>query len=83
MKLQLLQLTIVSPEGVLYEGKVGLVTLPGAAGSFTILPEHAPLISSLRKGILKYEENDEKKSLEIESGFVEVKDNIVSVCVES
>lgn len=83
MKLQLLQLVVVSPEGVIFEGKVELVTLPGQVGYFTVLPEHAPLISSLRKGTLKYEKNGEKKTLDVESGFVEIKDNIISVCVES
>ena len=40
MKLQILQLTIVSPEHILFEGDVQLVTLPGTLGSFTVLPDH-------------------------------------------
>lgn len=82
MKLQILQLTIVSPEQILYEGEVQSVTLPGTAGSFTVLPDHAPIISSLESGKIEYVTSHEEQSVLIRSGFVEVKDNCVSVCVE-
>lgn len=82
MKLQILQLIIASPNGVLYEGSVELVTLPGEMGSFTILPGHAPIISSLQDGNVKYQENGSLHELNIRSGFVEVSNDIVSVCVE-
>lgn len=82
MKLQILQLTIASPNGVLFEGSVSLVTLPGEMGSFTVLPGHAPIISSLQEGSVKYEEGDKIETLSIRSGFVEVSNDIVSVCVE-
>lgn len=82
MKLQILQLTVASPQGVVYEGSVNLVTLPGELGSFTVLPGHAPIISSLQKGHLKFEENGKSTELEVKSGFVEVSNDIVSVCIE-
>lgn len=82
MKLQILQLTIASPHGVIYDGSVSLVTLPGELGSFTVLPGHAPIISSLQKGMIKYEENGKSTEIEIKSGFVEVSNDIVSVCIE-
>jgi len=78
-----LHLIVVSPESTLFDGKVGMVTLPGEVGSFTVLYDHAPLISSLVRGEIKYREEDElEKSIGISSGFVEVRDNIVSACVE-
>lgn len=82
MKLQILQLTIVSPERLLYEGDVQSVTLPGTLGSFTVLPDHAPIISSLEGGEIKFSVNHEMQSIEIKSGFVEIKDNLISICVE-
>lgn len=82
MKLQILQLTIVSPERLLYEGDVQSVTLPGTLGSFTVLPDHAPIISSLEGGEIKFSVNHERQSIEIKSGFVEIKDNLISICVE-
>ena len=82
MKLQILQLTIVSPEHILFEGDVQLVTLPGTLGSFTVLPDHAPIISSLENGEITFSADGEMKSIEIKGGFVEVKDNLISICIE-
>lgn len=76
-----LSLTIVSPDGILFEGKVKSVQLFGVMGSFTILPLHAPLISQLSQGKI-FIEGEEKKEFVIKGGFVEVKQDIVSVCVE-
>lgn len=66
----------------MFDGKVEMVTLPGEVGSFTVLYDHAPLISSLVRGEIKYREDELEKSIGISSGFVEVRDNIVSACVE-
>ena len=49
-----LQLTIISPEKELFQGEVRRVTLPGIMGSFTILPHHAPVVSSLSAGKVAY-----------------------------
>lgn len=77
-----LHLTVVSPERTVYDGKVLSVTLPGEVGSFQVLPGHAPLISSLGAGELKYTVGQETQGLQIAGGFVEVRDNSVSACVE-
>lgn len=77
-----LHLIVVSPESTLFDGKVEIVTLPGKLGSFSVLYDHASLISSLIKGEIKYTEDGLAKSIGISSGFVEVRDNIVSACVE-
>lgn len=45
-----LHLIVVSPESTLFDGKVEIVTLPGELGSFSVLYDHASLISSLIKG---------------------------------
>ncbi len=75
-------LHILSPEGTLVEADVALVTLPGVEGPFTVLKNHAALITALDKGSIRYMENGEEKFLPIREGFVEVRDNVVSVCVE-
>ena len=49
-----LHLNIVSPEKELFNGEVESVTLPGTMGSFSILPQHAPIVSSLGTGKLIY-----------------------------
>lgn len=77
-------LEILSPEKVVFRGQVERVSLPGQSGGFTVLPRHAPLISVLVRGEIKYlPEGAEKEiTVAIESGFVEVKQDVVSVCVE-
>lgn len=77
-----MNLEIISPEKIIYKGEADSVTLPGAVGLFTILNHHAPIISVLKKGALTYKIGDNEKTMEINSGFAEVKKNIVSVCVE-
>lgn len=79
-----LYLYIVSPEKTWFNGEVEKVTLPGAKGSFTILPRHAPIVSVLEAGVLAYvtEMDEEEHILEIQGGFVEMDGDKVSVCVE-
>ena len=75
-------LHILSPEGTLVQADVTLVTLPGVEGPFTVLKDHAALITALEKGSIRYIESGEEKFLPIHEGFVEVRDNVVKVCVE-
>lgn len=77
-----LDLKILSPEGVLEDCKAESVRLPGTKGSFEVLRNHAPIISSLEKGEVVYVTKGGRKSLKISSGFVRVLSNTVSVCVE-
>ena len=76
-----LHVSVVSPEKILFEGEVESVQLPGEKGRFEVLKQHAPIISSLVEGrvICKGKTNFE---VEVKSGFVEVAQNLVSVCIE-
>lgn len=78
-----LHLSIVSPEKAIFEGEVERVTLPGVQGSFSILPHHAPIISALGAGVLSYVVEEKEQTVDIQSGFVEMNNNEVSVCVET
>ena len=53
--LKKLHLSIVSPEKSIFDGDVSIVTLPGTVGSFSILPGHAPIVSSLRDFQMAFE----------------------------
>lgn len=78
-----LRLDILSPERELFKGEVEMVTLPGVKGSFSILPHHAPIVSSLERGAVVYTTaGGEEHKLDIASGFVEMSDGQVTVCVE-
>ena len=79
---RMLKLKIISPEKVVFTGDVKSVSVPGAAGSFEILTDHAPIISSLNAGRVEYTTQDGLKKLDIQDGFVEVQKNVVSLCVE-
>lgn len=78
----MLQLKIVSPEKVEYDGAADRILVPGTMGQFEILNDHAPIISTLQKGTVEYVNKEGKTSLEIQGGFVEVQKNQVSLCVE-
>jgi F-type H+-transporting ATPase subunit epsilon len=76
----MVKLEIITPEKRLFDGKVKLVKVPGASGSFEILNNHAPIISTLTKGTIKViTETDQKELIDIDSGIVEVKSNIISI----
>jgi len=78
-----MKLEILSPERSLYNGDVDVVTLPGTLGRFTVLQDHAPMISSLKEGTIRIKPYEgEEVELAIKGGFIEVKQNIVTVCVE-
>ena len=77
-------LEILTPEKKLYSGDVYGVLLPGITGLFEILDKHAPLVSALKNGTLKIlkDKNKSSESYTIQSGFVEVLNNKVTVLVE-
>lgn len=74
----MLTLKIVSPERIEFTGNVESVKVPGTKGNFEILSGHAPIISTLQKGVVEYD----GQHLDILGGFVEVQQNEVSLCVE-
>lgn len=78
----MLKLRIIAPDRLVYEGEVEKVTLPGTVGSFTVLNNHAPIISSLDKGNIAYKDKEGLTEVPVRSGFAEVKDNVLSICVE-
>ncbi len=78
-----LKLEIYTPTGGLFNGKVTSVTLPGTKGLFTVLNNHGAIISSLTKGQIKYTIDEEISTIDVLSGFVEVKNNVVTVCLET
>lgn len=76
-------LEIITPEKKLYSGEVKSVQLPGSAGSFGVLKNHAPLISSLKKGNVKVvDEQKQTHSFPIKGGVVEVLKNKIVVLAE-
>ncbi|MCT4602771.1 MAG: ATP synthase F1 subunit epsilon [Marinifilum sp.] len=79
-----MHLEIVTPEKNLYSGEVVLVQLPGKDGSFEILKNHAPIVSTLEEGTIKLRPVEgEDIFFEIGGGVVECKKNVISVLADS
>ena len=76
-------LTIISPEKTIFKGEdVQSVTVPGKKGRFTMLNNHAPIISTLGKGDVVYMVDNVERRVSINAGLVETNKNIVTICVE-
>ena len=74
-------LKIISAEDVVFEGEVQSVTLPGTKGSFTVLHNHASLVSTLDPGMIRYVQEGQPVELPVSGGLVDVDNNVVSVCI--
>ena len=76
-------LEIVTPEKKIYEGEIKLIQVPGSTGSFEVMYNHAPIISTLEQGSIKViEESDKKIYFDIEGGVIEVLKNKVIVLAD-
>jgi len=79
-----MQVEIITPEKSLFTGSAKLVKVPGTKGSFEILKNHAPVISTLDKGKIKIiEENGEQHFFEINGGVIECSNNVISILAET
>ena len=76
-----MKLNILTPEDS-FSAEVTSVFLPGALGQFEVLEDHAAIVSSLVKGSIIWSDASSQQSRLIESGFVTVKDNVITACVE-
>lgn len=74
-------LKIISATEILFQGEVDAVTLPGEKGSFTVLNNHASLISTLTAGNITYRTGSDTATTAIDGGIADVDNNVVSVCV--
>ena len=74
-----IQLDVVTPERRVLAEPVDMVTVPGLGGELGILPGHTPLISQLQTGVLTYVQEGKSSLLHVSGGFVEVRDDHVSV----
>ena len=75
-------LEIISPDKMIFQGEVDSLQLPGTSGSFGILNNHAPIIATLKAGVVKVQQNGSEKEFEVAGGVVEVIQNKVIVLSE-
>ncbi|MDE7420036.1 MAG: ATP synthase F1 subunit epsilon [Muribaculaceae bacterium] len=75
-------LEIISPQEVVFKGDADSVTLPGELGKFTVLKNHAPLISVLVEGSIAYRTpSGEENTYAIKGGLADIDNNVISVCI--
>ena len=77
-----LQVSVISPERVLYEGTARGVVAPAFDGEVGILPQHAPLMTLLGRGTLRVDTEQGEQRFPIEGGFLQVVDDAVRVVTE-
>jgi len=75
-------LEILTPDKKIFEGEVTAVTVPGTLGSFQILRDHAPIISTLEDGPVIIKSNANEEIINIKGGVVEVLKNKIIVLAE-
>lgn len=78
-----LKLEIVTPYGLILSDDVDEVTAVGSEGEFGVLPGHAPFLTTLKIGMLRYKKGNEVRYIFVNSGFAEVGPNKVTVLADS
>ncbi len=74
---------LVSPERILKSGEATEVIVPGTAGDFTVLPGHAPVLSTLRPGVMDVTLDGTKTRIYVKSGLIEVDPKRVTVLAQT
>jgi len=79
-----LHLEIVSPERLLKDAEVAMVVVPGADGEFTALPQHAPMMSTIRPGVIEIfaSENGEAERLFVKGGLAQISPEGLTILAE-
>ena len=74
---------IVSQDRTVFEGDVDIVIVPGVNGEMGILPNHAPLLSTMSIGVIKVRYNGQEEIFTITGGLVEVQPTIVTILADA
>lgn len=77
-----MKLEILTPDKKVYEGEVRSVTVPGTMGSFEVLKDHAPIISTLEDGKVIIRKDNTEETIYIKGGVIEVLNNSIMVLAE-
>jgi F-type H+-transporting ATPase subunit epsilon len=79
-----MHLEILTPQQHIFSGEIILLKVPGSQGSFEILQNHAPIISTLDKGIIKIiTPKDETMQFSIDSGVIQAVNNKITILAEA
>jgi len=74
---------IISQDRTVFHGDVDIVILPGAAGEMGVLPHHAPLLTTLKYGVIKIRQRGRESVFSVAGGVAEVQPDIVTVLADA
>jgi F-type H+-transporting ATPase subunit epsilon len=74
---------IVSQDRTVFAGDVDIVVLPGAGGEMGILPKHAPVLTTLKYGVVKIRKNGKEDLFTVAGGVAEVQPDIVTILADA
>ena len=74
---------IVSQDKMVFEGDADIVIVPGESGEMGILPNHAPLLSTLKMGIIQVRSKDKEEDFTVSGGIVEVQPDIITILADA
>ena len=77
-----MKLEILTPDKKIYEGEIRSVTVPGSMGSFEVLKDHAPIISTLDDGKVIIRSGSSEEIIYIKGGVIEVLNNEIMLLAE-
>ena len=80
---KLQKLIVVTPSRVTFSDECRMVVARGAGGELGILPDHAPLITSLKTDVIRIQKDGRWRFMAVSNGFMEVKDNRVVIIADS
>lgn len=79
-----MKIEIITPDKKIFEGEIKSVRVPGKKGSFQVLKDHAPIISTLDNGSVRIVDQEDKEIIyEITGGVIEVKSNKIILLADS
>lgn len=79
-----MKIEIITPDRKIYEGDIKSIRVPGRKGSFQVLKDHAPIISTLENGpVIMVDQDGNETKYEINGGVIEVKSNRIILLAES
>lgn len=74
-----IEVSVISPEKILFSGEADYLVVPGINGEMGILWNHAPIISELGIGVIEIMDNNDPILIVVDGGFIEVKNNQVNI----
>lgn len=74
---------IISQDRIVFQGDADMVLLPGTDGEMGILPHHAPLLTTLKYGIIKVRSHEQETLFTVAGGFAEVQPDIITILADA